>query len=140
LTASSSASGVLRAYVPVTLWIVWPSRSEMSYSCTCRPRNSVTKVRRRSCQITPPSTVRPNDIRARSHVLSKPRRIVVAAREQRGQSKPCMPLKDDYAIPIPGIIDLELNLTYCSSTQHNRAGPQSLGSPICRSSSLPLFS
>lgn len=24
LTASSSASGVLRAYVPVTLWIVWP--------------------------------------------------------------------------------------------------------------------
>jgi hypothetical protein len=32
LTASSSASGVLRAYVPVTLWIVWPSRSAMSYS------------------------------------------------------------------------------------------------------------
>jgi hypothetical protein len=41
----------------------------MSYSCTCRPRNSVAKVRRRSCQITPPSTVRPKGIRARSHAL-----------------------------------------------------------------------
>jgi hypothetical protein len=78
-TASSNASGVLRAYVPVTLWIVWPSRSAMSYSCTCRPRNSVANVRLRSCQITPPSTVSPNGIPARSHAFTKPRRSVLSA-------------------------------------------------------------
>jgi len=50
----------------------------MSYSCTCRARNSVAKVRRRSCQITPPYIVRTKGIPARSHAFSKPSRSVLA--------------------------------------------------------------
>src|ERR1051326_6663098 len=66
---SRELKSVVRKDVRVRL----PPSAPILFLTFSRPRNSVAKVRRRSCQITPPSTVRPNGIRARSHAFSKPR-------------------------------------------------------------------